>query len=57
MVKSSPEKLAKALRANLKKRKGVRSPPPAPAAPENPAKAPDSRPVPPDPTTRRAKSG
>ncbi len=44
MPKSSPEKFAKALRANLKKRKSLPPAAPAPAAPENPVQAPESQP-------------
>jgi hypothetical protein len=66
MAKSSPEKLAKALRANLKKRKSEGRPAPkdgpalqvgraAPAAQEKPVQAAQSRPgpAPPAPPAKR----
>ncbi len=56
MPKSSPEKLAAALRANLKKRKSLGSGPAADLAQsrpgESPAKAPE---IPPEPSERREK--
>jgi hypothetical protein len=48
MPKSSPEKLAKALRANLKKRKMGEGT----AAPKTPAPQAESRPIPPGPASR-----
>ena len=52
MAKASPEKLAKALRANLKKRKAGPGEGAA-ATPKNPSQPPDSGPV----TPQRPKTG
>jgi len=48
MTRTDPEKLAQALRANLRRRKaagGEKAPPPAPVSPETPLEKPASSPV------------
>jgi hypothetical protein len=60
MAKSSPEKLAKALRANLKKRRNRQGPPataPGPYAPEAPAGHTESRPAPASPAPKAHRPG